>query len=110
MTPKPTPLITFLDDLEDPRRIGACDHKLIDVLMIAICTIMSGGESWEDMALYGKEKIQWLKTFLELPEGIPSHDTFYRIFCLLDPETLQDCFIRWVKSAFPEALPSDGSN
>ena len=110
MTPKPAPLITFLDDLEDPRRIGACDHKLIDVLMIAICAIMSGGESWEDMALYGKEKIQWLKTFLELPEGIPSHDTFYRVFSLLNPETLQDCFTHWVKSAFPEALPADDSD
>ena len=56
---KPLPLITFLDDLENPRRSGACDHKLIDILMIAFCTIMSGGESWEDMALYGKENREY---------------------------------------------------
>ena len=101
---KPSPLIMFLNDIEDPRRSASCDHKLIDILMIAICTIMSGGESWEDMALYGKEKTDWLKTFLELPCGIPSHDTFYRVFCLLDPDSFQDNFTRWVKSAFPEAL------
>ncbi|MCL6269107.1 ISAs1 family transposase [Sansalvadorimonas sp. 2012CJ34-2] len=94
----------FLNDIEDPRRAESCDHKLIDILMIAIFTIMSGGESWEDLALYGKEKIDWLKTFLQLPCGIPSHDTFYRVFCLLDPERFQDSFTRWVKSALPEAL------
>ena len=101
---KPEPLITFLDNIVDPRRVGACDHKLIDILMIAMCTILSGGESWEDMEAYGNEKYDWLKTFLDLPEGIPSHDTFYRVFCLLDPDAFQDCFVRWVKSAFPSAL------
>ncbi|MCL6269105.1 ISAs1 family transposase [Sansalvadorimonas sp. 2012CJ34-2] len=101
---KPSPLGMFLNDIEDPRRAESCDHKLIDILMIAIFTIISGGESWEDLALYGKEKIDWLKTFLELPCGIPSHDTFYRVFCLLDPERFQDSFTRWVKSALPEAL------
>jgi len=105
---KPAPLMTFLNELADPRRVGACDHKLIDVLMIAICAIISGAESWEDMEAYGQEKHEWLKTFLELPSGIPSHDTFYRVFCLLDPDEFQACFTRWVKSAFPEALTSSG--
>ena len=103
---KPAPLATFLN--KDPRKNpNDCAHKLNDILMIAICTIMCGGESWEDMAFYGQEKYDWLKTFLELPNGIPSHDTFYRVFCLLDPEAFQACFVRWVKSAFPDALPED---
>ena len=101
----PEPLITFLNELKDPRQAGACDHKLIDVLMIAICTIISGGESWEDMEAYGQEKLDWLKTFLELSSGMPSHDTFYRVFCLLDPDEFQVYFTHGVKSAFPEALP-----
>ena len=105
---QPTTLKTFLDEVNDPRRVGACDHKLIDILMIAICTIISGGESWEDMEAYGQEKYDWLKTFLELPCGIPSHDTFYRVFCLLDPDVFQACFTRWIKSALPEALPQLG--
>ena len=82
---KPAPLATFLNEMKDPRKNpNDCAHKLNDILMIAICTIMCGGESWEDMAFYGQEKYDWLKTFLELPNGIPSHDTFYRVFCLLD--------------------------
>ena len=100
------PLIIFLNDLKDPRtRINGCDHKFIDILIIAICTIISDGESWEDMENFGHAKEDWLRTFLELPYGIPSHDTFYRIFCALDPEVFEACFIHWVKSFFSEALP-----
>ena len=96
----------FLADLKDPRtRINECEHKFIDILIIAIYTIMSDGESWEDMETFGHAKEDWLRTLLELPYGIPSHDTFYRIFCALDPETFEACFIRWVKSFFSEALP-----
>ena len=105
---KPAPLITFLTEVKDPRKNpNDCDHKLIDVLMIAICCIMSGGDSWEDMELYGQLKFDWLKTFLELPNDVPSHDTFYRVFTLLDPESFQTCFMRWIKSAFPKGLPGD---
>lgn len=103
---KPSPLIIFLNDLKDPRaRSNACEHKFIDILIIAICAIMSGAETWEDIESYGHDKKDWLCTFLELPHGIPSHDCFYRIFCVLDPEALEVCFIRWVKSYFPMALP-----
>ena len=103
---KPAPLIMFLNDFKDPhprKRINGCEHKFIDILIIAICAIMSNGESWEDMESYGHDKEDWLRTFLELPYGIPSHDTFYRIFCALDPEVFEACFIRWVKSFFQEA-------
>ncbi len=98
---KPAPLIMFLNDLKDPRSRGnSCEHKFIDILIIAICAIMSDGETWEDMENYGHDKEDWLRTFLELPYGIPSHDTFYRIFCALDPEAFETCFIRWVRSFF----------
>ncbi len=107
---KPAPLIMFLNDLKDPRkRINGCEHKFIDILIIAICAIMSDGESWEDMESYGHDKEDWLRTFLELPYGIPSHDTFYRIFCALDPEVFEACFIRWVKSFFQEAQAPEES-
>ena len=66
---KPTPLITFMVDVEDSRKNpNQCEHKLIDILMIALCCIMSNGETWEDMEFYGNKKFKWLKTFLELPK------------------------------------------
>ncbi|WP_422468713.1 ISAs1 family transposase [Endozoicomonas sp. ALC013] len=103
---KPAPLITFMVDVEDSRKNpNRCEHKLIDILMIALCCIMSNGESWEDMESYGKKKFGWLKTFLALPNGIPSHDTFYRVFTHLNTASFQKCFLRWIKSAFPDALP-----
>ena len=70
---KPAPLMTFLNELPDPRnRIASCDHKFIDLLMIGICAIICGAETWEEMAEFGEEKKDWLATFLELPHGIPS--------------------------------------
>ena len=101
---KPAPLITFMVDVEDCRKNpNQCEHKLIDILMIALCCIMSNGETWEDMESYGNKKFKWLKTFLELPNGIPSHDTFYRVFTHLNTASFQKCFLRWIKSAFPDA-------
>ena len=105
MSVKPAPLILFLNKLTDPRkRASSCDHKFIDILVIAICAIISGADTWEDMQEFGEEKEDWFRSFLELPNGIPSHDTFYRIFCMLNPDKFQECFTRWVKSAYPEAL------
>lgn len=66
-------------------------HKLSDILFIALCTFLSNGEDFEDMALYGKQKEEWLRQRLELPNGIPSHDTFNRVFQSLDPEELKQC-------------------
>src|SRR4051812_3458410 len=64
--------------LEDRRETSRCDHQLIDILVIAVCAVIACAESWEDIALYGRSKQAWLKTFLALPNGIPSHDTFRR--------------------------------
>jgi predicted transposase YbfD/YdcC len=84
--------------LEDPREARQCDHRLIDILVIAVCAVIAGAESWEDMELYGRSKQAWLKTFLALPNGIPSHDTFRRVFMLIDPDVFEACFMRWART------------
>src|SRR3712207_5572645 len=84
--------------LEDPRETRRCDHQLIDILVIAVCAVIACAESWEDIALYGRSKQAWLETFLALPNGIPSHDTFRRVFMLIDPEAFEAGFTAWAGS------------
>jgi predicted transposase YbfD/YdcC len=84
--------------LADPRQTSRCDHRLVDILAIAVCAVIACAESWEDIQLYGQSKRAWLETFLELPNGIPSHDTFRRVFMLLDPDAFEACFARWAQS------------
>jgi hypothetical protein len=84
--------------VEDPRIDRTKDHQLLDIISIAICAIISGAEGWVDIENYGKSKIDWLETFLELPNGIPSHDTFGRVFSLVDPKEFQEGFHSWVES------------
>ncbi len=80
----------------DPRKDRTKDHKLIDIIAIAICAVICGAEGWVDIELYGKSKQPWLSTFLELPNGIPSHDTFGRVFSLIDAQQFQLAFYEWV--------------
>ena len=84
--------------LEDPRETRRCAHQLIDILVITACAVIACAESWEDIALYGRSKQAWLKTFLALPNGIPSHDTFRRVFRLIDPDAFEACFATWAQS------------
>ena len=84
--------------LTDPRETSRCDHQLVDILAIAVCAVIACAESWEDIELYGRSKRAWLETFLALPNGIPSHDTFRRVFMLIDPEAFEACFTRWAQS------------
>jgi predicted transposase YbfD/YdcC len=70
-------------------------HLLVDILFIAICTIICGGEGFTDMELFGKSKLDWLSVYLELPHGVPSHDTFRRLFSILDSKVFGECFTRW---------------
>jgi predicted transposase YbfD/YdcC len=84
--------------LADPRATRRCDHRLIDILVIAVCAVIACAESWEDIELYGRSKQAWLKSFLALPNGIPSHDTFRRVFMLIDPDAFEACFVRWAQS------------
>src|ERR687884_1503964 len=91
-------LTACFDGLVDPRATRRCDHQLIDILVIAAIAVIACAESWEDIELYGRSKLAWLKTFLALPNGIPSHDTFRRVFMLLDPDAFEACFGRWAQS------------
>ena len=84
--------------LPDPRETPRCDHRLIDILVIAVCAVIACAESWEDIELYGRSKQAWLSTFLDLPNGIPSHDTFRRVFMLIDPDAFEACFAKWAQS------------
>ncbi len=95
------PKITIADHfavMSDPRIDRTKRHKLIDILTIAICAVICGADSWVAIELYGCTKYEWLKTFLELANGIPSHDTFARVFAQLNPQQFQECFLNWIKS------------
>ncbi len=93
-------LEVYFGDMPDPRVTGRCDHKLIDIIIVAICAVLSGAETWDEVELFGEEREGWLKQFLELPNGIPSHDTFRRVFSLLDARVFQERFIGWVEQTF----------
>jgi predicted transposase YbfD/YdcC len=85
-------------DLADPRIDRTKLHKLLDILVIAICAVIAGADNWEDVEEFGKARLEWFRTFLELPNGIPSHDTFTRVFARLDPEQFQACFLGWMNA------------
>jgi predicted transposase YbfD/YdcC len=86
-------------DLPDPRRERNRLHRLSDILTISRCATVCGCQTWEQIAAYGRAKESWFRTFLALPNGVPSHDTFYRVFSLLAPEEFSLCFGRWMASA-----------
>lgn len=99
-TASPVELIEMhFGNLKDPRAAHSILHKLIDILIITICAVISGADDFVAIAEYGKEKEEWLKTFLELGNGIPSVDTFERLFARLKPEALQTSFISWMEAA-----------
>jgi predicted transposase YbfD/YdcC len=90
--------LKYFAELRDPRVERNREHLLEEILLMAIAAVLSGAESWNDMAEYGKSKREWLNTFLTLPFGIPSHDTFNRVFTALDPEEMEKGFVAWVSS------------
>ena len=90
--------LKYFSELTDPRVEWNREHLLEEILLIAIAAVLSGAESWNDIADYGEDKQEWLQTFLVLPSGIPSHDTFNRVFAALDPEEMEKGFAAWVAS------------
>ncbi len=89
--------IEHFASLPDPRIERTRLHKLGDILFITIAAVLSGCDDWNEIELYGESKEEWLRRYLELPNGIPSHDTFNRVFSLLAPEALRQCFFSWVQ-------------
>jgi len=90
--------LSYFSEMKDPRIERTKRHLFDDIVFIAIASVLSGGDSWNDMEEYGGIKKEWLSSFLELPNGIPSHDTFNRFFSALDAEVFEACFLSWVKS------------
>jgi predicted transposase YbfD/YdcC len=101
--PQTLPLLSFFTDLTDPRVENTRRHKLLDIIGLTVCAVIAGADDWVHVEYFGKAKIDWLKTFLDLPNGIPSHDTIGRVFASLDAEKFARGFSGWV-AGFSEKL------
>jgi predicted transposase YbfD/YdcC len=99
---KPVSIIDHFSVIADPRIERRKEHKLIDILCIAICSTLSGADDFTAMEAFGHAKEEWFRTFLELPNGIPSHDTFGRVFSLIDNQKFCECFTSWVGAVTSE--------
>lgn len=99
-------------ELKDPRTGRMVQHYLIDIITIALCAVISGADDWVAVEQFGHEKEAWLSSFLRLPNGIPSHDTFRRVFAALDAEAFQQGFVNWIQAISEltdgEIVPIDG--
>jgi predicted transposase YbfD/YdcC len=94
----PSSLLEHFSSIEDPRIDRQKLHSLSSIIFLTICAVLSGCNDWDEIEEYGIEKSEWLKKYIELPNGVPSHDTINRVFARLKPKELQGCFINWVQS------------
>ena len=97
-----TTIEQYFGDLPDPRTGPAILHRLIDIFTIALLGIICGADDWEAVADFGEKREPWLKTFLALPNGIPSHDTFNRVFSMIRPEAFQSRYLSWMRAVVPK--------
>lgn len=93
----PKSLLDHISVIADPRIEKKCRHKLVDIVAIAICAILSGADDWNSIEGFGKIKQDWFQRFLDLPNGIPSHDTFRRLFSILSPDEFRKFFSDWIR-------------
>ena len=95
-------LQAHFEDLPDPRIVAKCDHLLIDIISLSICATIAGANDWQEIETFGKSKARWLRQWLKLPFGIPSHDTIERVFQRLDATEFESCFIAWTSEIFQQ--------
>ena len=102
--PKEPALVASLNEhfgrLDDPREEELVEHKLLDMIVIAVCAVICGADTWVEVETFGKARQAWLESFLDLPHGIASHDTFGRLFACLSSHQFQKCFASWIKAVF----------
>jgi len=91
-------VLRVLEQVEDPRVNRTKLHSLPDILLVTICAVLSGADSWTEVELFGRTKLEWLRGYIPLANGIPSHDTFGRVFARLDPLQLEKCFFQWMSA------------
>lgn len=99
-------MIECFKEISDPRDINDVKHKLIDIMVITVLAVLCGANTWNDIEDFGKSKIEWLMKFLELPFGIPSHDTFNRVFSRINPNEFHECFREWISILY-EKIPRE---
>ena len=92
----PTGLLRAFAERKDPRMDRTRKHGLSDIQTLAICAVICGADGWVQVEEFASCKEKWFRTFLDLPNGIPSHDTFGRVFAMLDPKAFEECFIKWI--------------
>jgi len=90
--------IKYFTVMDDFRQLGKVKHKLENIIAITIAAVIWGCENWYEIEDYGKQKEPWLKTFLDLPKGVPGHDTYRRFFMWVNPKKLEQCFIEWIQA------------
>lgn len=85
-------------EVQDPRVVGRCDHLLLDIIAVTILAVLCGAEDWPDVELFGQSRAAWLRSFLQLPKGIPSHDTFRRVFAALERNQFAQALFQWTQA------------
>lgn len=90
--------VTHFADITDPRQLGKVEHKLFDIILLTISAVISGAEGWEDIEMFGEERLDWLRLYGDFDNGIPAHDTIARFISRIEPKQLQSSFIKWMQN------------